>query len=124
MANKSNELSCRRAHTSNNGPAATCRSAAAKTTRTAVRDKARYDHQVIRTLLSQNTRSTKYEIYNTKMMGALKKGGVPSYRVKIQQQGRENLWRTKEKRNEPEYKRQLQSMVRGAPNLPTSSEPL
>ena len=56
------------------------------------------------------------------MMGALKKDGVPTYKVKVQQQGRENLWRANEKRKEPEYKRQLQRMVRGAPHLPTSPE--
>ena len=56
------------------------------------------------------------------MMGALKKDGVTIYKVKIQQQERENLWRAKEKRNEQEYKRQLQRMVRGALRLPTSPE--
>ena len=38
------------------------------------------------------------------MICALKKDGVPIYKVKIQQQEREKLWRTKETRSEPEYK--------------------
>ena len=56
------------------------------------------------------------------MMRALKKEGVQNYKVKMQQQGRENLWRAMEKRSEPEYTRQLQNMVRGALHLPTSPE--
>ena len=122
MTNEDNRTPGRRSRTNNDETAATRRSAAAKTTRAASRVRATRVLQPIRTLPRQNTRSTKDEIYNTKMMGALKKDGVPTYKVKVQQQGRENLWRTKEKRNEPEYKRQLQRMVRGAPHLPTSPE--
>ena len=103
------ETPSRRTRANISGTAAALTSAAAKSTRAAARGKARRnDHQVICTLSRQNIRSTKDELYNTKMMGALKKDGVPTYKVKVQQQGRENLWRTKEKRNEPEYKRQLQ----------------
>ena len=84
MTNMGNESPCHRTRTNNNGPAAIRRSAAARLTRAAARDKARCVQQVIHTLPGQNTRSTKDEIYNTKMMGALKKDGVPSYKVKIQ----------------------------------------
>ena len=123
MTNEDNRTPGRRSRTNNDETAATRRSAAAKSTRAAERGRARRgDHQVIRTLPRKNTRSTKDEINNTKMMGALKKDGVPTYKVKIQQHERENLWRAKEKRNEPEYKRQPQQMVRGALRLPTSPE--
>ena len=40
-----------------------------------------------------------------------KKEGVPNYKVKIQQEGRERLWRSLEKRNESGYSRQLEQMV-------------
>ena len=55
-------------------------------------------------------------------MYILKKDGVPTYKVKIQQQGRENLWRAKETRSEPDYKRQLHRMVLDALHLLTSPE--
>ena len=97
MANMGKETPSRRTRANISGTAATLTSSAAKTTRAAAWGKARRDdHQVKRTLPRQNTRSTKDEIYNTKMMGALKKDMVPTYKVKIQQQGRENLWRAKE----------------------------
>ena len=48
-------------------------------------------------------------------MGALKKDGVPTYKVKIQQQGRENLWLAKGKKK----RARIQAP---AANLPTSPE--
>ena len=56
------------------------------------------------------------------MICALKKDVVPSYKVKMQQQGRENLWRATEKRSKPAYTRQLQNMICDALHLPTSLE--
>ena len=56
------------------------------------------------------------------MICALKKDEVPIYKVKMQQQGSDNLSRAKEKRSEPEYKRQLQQMVHSALHLPTLPE--
>ena len=72
-----NEMPSRRTCTNNNGPAATRISASVNTTCAAERDKVRRDHQIIRTLPRQNIRSIKHEIYNTKMMCALKKEGEP-----------------------------------------------
>ena len=108
MANMGNETPSRRTRTNISRTTATRRSVAAKPTRAAARDEARRAQEVIRMLLRQNTRSSKHEIYNTNMMGALKKDGVPTYEVKIQQQGRGKLWRAEETRSEPEYKRRLQ----------------
>ena len=62
-------------------------------------------HQAMGTLPRQNKPSRNQEIYDTKKMRALKKEGVPNYKVKAQQQGRENLWRAKEKRRELECTR-------------------
>ena len=97
MANMGKEKPSRRTRANISETAATRTSAAAKITRAAARDRTRRIQEVIRTLPRQNTRSTKDEIYNTKMIGALKEDRVPTYKVKIQQQGRENFWRAKEK---------------------------
>ena len=104
MANMGKKTPSRWTRANISGSEATRTSTAAKTTRAVARAKARRGDQVIRTLPRQNTRSTKHEIFNTKMICALKKDGVPIYKVKIQQQEREKLWRTKETRSEPEYK--------------------
>ena len=86
MANMGKETPSCRTRANISGIAVALTSVAAKSTRAAAQGKARHsNHQVIRTLPRQNTRPTKDEIYNTKMMGALKKDGVPTYKVKIQQ---------------------------------------
>ena len=103
MANMGKETTSRQTRANISGAAAIRTSAAAKTTRPVARAKARRVDKVIRTLPRQNTRSTKHEICNTKMICALKKDGVPPiYKVKMQQQGSDNLSRAKEKRSEPE----------------------
>lgn len=75
MTNMGNETPSRRAWTSNSGKAATRRIPAAQPSRTAPWAKATSVQQVIpiRTLPPKNMRSSKQEVYNTKMVRALVK---------------------------------------------------
>ena len=122
MNNKGNETPGRRTRTNNAGTVATRRSPAAKSTRAASRAKATSTQKAIRTLPRQNIKSSKQEVYNTKMMRALEENGLPNWKVKIQQEGRERLRRSIEKSRESECDRQLYRMEGWGVNLPTSAE--
>ena len=113
MTNMGKETPSRRTRASTSGTAATRKSPAAKSTRAASREKATRAHQVIRTLPRQNKKSSKQEVYNTKQMRALEEKGLPNYKVKIQQEGKERLRRSLEKNREAGYGRQLQRIVGG-----------